>query len=130
MGGRSSGGIPGISIAKPATEPIFPVLCIDKEISLPENAAIDANGARLQLEITLETKNVEIADQPAPHPWIEAYLRYSPNSIRPETKEYRAKSDAGRYAMIHAHLQDARIVNADTGATVLQLELREAPKTE
>lgn len=130
MGGRSSGGIAGIPISKPATEPIFPVLSIDKEIWLPENAAIDANGARLQLEITLETKNVEIVDQPAPHPWIEAFLRYSPNNIRPETKEYRSRCDAGQYAMIHVNLQAARIVNADTGATVLQLELRELPITE
>lgn len=125
MGGRSSGGIAGIPIAKPATEPIFPVLSIDKEIWLPENAAIDANGARLQLEITANPADVEIQDQPAPHPWIEAYLRYSPNNVQSETKEYRSKCDAGHYAMIHANLQAARIVNADTGATVLQLVLRE-----
>lgn len=126
MGGSSSGGISGIPIAKPTTEPVFPVLSIDKEIWLPENAAIDAGAGRLQLEITLEPKEVEILDQPLPHPWIEAYLRYSPQNVRSETEAYRSKCDSGQYAMIHAELKAARIVNADTGATVLQMVLKDA----
>ncbi len=129
MGGRSSGGIAGLPIAKPATEPIFPVLSIDKEIWLPEDASVAANNAPLQLELTFTPQKVEVLDQPAPHPWIEACLQHAPpQNIRSEMKEYRKRSDAGQYAMIHVNLQSARLVNADSGETILSLEIRELQK--
>lgn len=125
MGGRSSGAIVGIPVAKPAAERIFPVLSVDKEIWLPKDAAIDASSGRLQLEITFETVHVEILDQPAQHPWIEAAMQYAPSGYRPENlKQYRSRCDAGQYAMIHANVEVARIINADTGAKVLKLELK------
>jgi hypothetical protein len=125
MGGRATAPVAGIPAARPATEPIFPVLRVDKEIWLPEHAGISSPNQRLLLELTIDATAVEIVDQPPPHPWIEACFRHAaPNSFHPELRDYLKTSDGGQYAIIHVALASARLVNADTGESELPLVLK------
>ncbi|MEQ8788436.1 MAG: DUF4852 domain-containing protein [Pirellulaceae bacterium] len=126
LGGRASSPVAGIPMARPATEPIIPVLRVDKEIWLPEDAALASPNQRLLLELTMMTTDVELLDQPPPHPWIEACFRYAtPNSFHPELRDYRKTGDGGQYAVIHVALKSAQLVDSETGESVLPLLLKD-----
>ncbi len=125
MGGNAAAQVAGIPIARPDTEPIRPVLRVDKEIWLPKDAALSSANQRLQLELEMNATEVEVLDEPPPHPWVEACFRHSDsNSFHPELLDYRKLSDGGQYMILHVALQNARLINADTGETVLPLVLK------
>ncbi|QDU92567.1 SHD1 domain-containing protein [Lignipirellula cremea] len=120
-GGQST--IAGVPVARPTTEPIFPVLRVDKELWLPPDAALAPNQP-YALEIEFEAADIEIVDLPPPHPWIEAYLQYQ-NSVPPQMHEYRQANDAGNYLVIQAAVKAARLVNTATEETAVQLVVKD-----
>lgn len=120
LGESSRGGIAGIPVAKPTTEPIIPLLRVDKEIWIPKNGALSSTNQKPILETTMEITKVEVVDDPPPHPWIEAMKQY-------DSKNHRKKKieDKGQYVILHVALKSANLVSATTGETLLPLELRD-----
>lgn len=125
MGGNRSGGIAGVPLAKPLSEPIIPVLRVDKEIWVPQNATLKLTKENPLLELTMQIMKVEVVDAPPPHPWIEAMKQYGPKN----QKENKI-DDKGQYAIMHVALKSAKLVGATTGQTLLPLELKDYRKVE
>lgn len=123
-GSGRGGGISGIPVV-PSSEPIYPLLRVDKEMWLPKDAALSSARVQPVLQTEFLVSGVEILDQPPAHPWVEARNRYHTGSARDLQVD-----DAGQYAVVEVSLKNAELVDAVTGDSLIPLVLKDYRSVE
>lgn len=118
-GSGRGGGVSGIPVVS-SSEPIYPLLRVDKEMWLPKDAALSSARVQPVLQTEFLVSGVEILGQPPAHPWVDARNRYHTGSARD-----LQVNDAGQYAVVEVSLKDAELVDAATGDSLIPLVLKD-----
>ncbi len=95
-------------------EPIHPLLQVDKEIWLPEDAGIDPGKRNFVVEIEFTVDRGTLADSP-PEASKEAIGEFATDE---------SGEDIGRYVILSSRLERAWILHPKTKKRLVQLELR------
>jgi hypothetical protein len=106
--------------ALPPSEPIIPVVQMDSEIWLPRSAGIQPGDQRFSIRVSYRIDSVDMADTP-PLPTSRFFGDYG-SKDRVED----GFPDDGRYAILQASIESAKILHPRTGEPLIDLDVRPA----